>query len=193
MARSEPSSFGRDEDQIRTARGEFVDRRGVGQGGDHGLALRRPRRDRRPLDREVLADEVDVVQLVPVDESAGGDVADDGVVLPAVPEPADDLDGIGGLVEQVDDRADVAAAEQLGLVRGAADPDLPSGPAVGDEVKRGNGFGDVERLGVGDGRDRDQSDVAGHRRHPGRRPARRRAVPPANAGSMLGRGVAAAG
>ena len=41
------------------------------------------------------------MQLVPVDEPSGGDVADDGVVLPAVPEPADHLDGVGGLVEQV--------------------------------------------------------------------------------------------
>ena len=38
---------------------------------------------------------------------------------------------------------------------------------MGDEVKRGNRFGDMERLGVGHGRDRYQSDVVGHRRHPG--------------------------
>jgi hypothetical protein len=56
----------RDEDQIGTARGELVDRRRVGQGGDHGLTLRRARGDRGALDREVLADEVDVVQLVAV-------------------------------------------------------------------------------------------------------------------------------
>jgi hypothetical protein len=46
----------------------------------------------------VRAFEVDVVQLVAVDEPAGGRVADLGVVLPAVPEPADDLDVVGGLV-----------------------------------------------------------------------------------------------
>ncbi len=154
-----------DEDQIGTARGELVDRQCVSEGRDDGLALRRTRGDRRPLDREVLAGEVDVVQLVAVDEASGGDVADDGVVLPAVPEPADHLDGVGGLVEQVSP-ADVAAAEQLGLVCGAADPHLPAGPAVGDEVKCGNGFRDVERLGVGDGGDGDQPDVVRHRRHP---------------------------
>ena len=119
-----------------------------------------------PLTEKYFPVEVDVVQLVAVDEPPGGDVADDGVVLPAVPQPADDLDGVGGFVEQVD-AADVAAAEQLGLVWGAADPHLPAGPAVGDEVKRGNRFRYMERLGVGHGRDRDQADVVGHRRHPG--------------------------
>ena len=113
------------------------------------------------------AHEVDVVQLVPVDEPPAGDVADGGIVLPAVPETARDFNGIGGLVEQVDG-ADVASAEQLGLVSGAADPDLPTGPPMGDEVKRGNRFGYMEGFGVGDGRDRDEPDVVGHRRHPGR-------------------------
>ena len=92
---------GRDEDEIGAARGEFVDRRAMRQRGDDGLALGWPRGDRRPLDREVLSGEVDVVQLVAVDESTGRDVADHRVVLPAVPQPADHLDGVGGLVEQV--------------------------------------------------------------------------------------------
>ena len=48
---------------------------------------RRTRGDRGALDREVLTREVDVVQFVPIDEPSGCDVADDGVVLPAVPEP----------------------------------------------------------------------------------------------------------
>ena len=52
----------------------------------------------------VLADEVDVVQLVPVNEPAGGDVADLGVVLPAVPEAAHDLDEVRRLLEEVADR-----------------------------------------------------------------------------------------
>ena len=139
----------------------------MSEGGDDRLALRGPGGDRGSLDREVLSFEVDVVQLVPVDEPAGGDVADDGVVLPAVPEPAGDLDGVGGLVEQIYP-ADIAPAEQVGLVWGAADPHLPAGPAVRDEVKCGNGFRDVKRLGVGHGGDGDQPDVARRRRHPGR-------------------------
>ena len=75
----------------------------VAERGDERLALRRPRRDRRALDAEVLALEVDVVQLVAVDEPAGGDVADLRVVLPAVPEPPQHLDVVGGLVEQFGD------------------------------------------------------------------------------------------
>lgn len=42
--------------------------------------------------------EVDVVQLVAVDEPAGGHVPDLGVVVPAVPQPPDHLDVIGGLL-----------------------------------------------------------------------------------------------
>ncbi len=101
-----------DEDQIDAARGEFVDRELVCQGGDDGLALWWPRGDRRPLDGEVLSGEVDVVQLVAVDVSAGRDVADHRVVLPAVPQPPDHLDGVAGLVEQVRP-GDVSPTEQL--------------------------------------------------------------------------------
>ena len=35
------------------------------------------------------------MQLVAVDESPAGDIADDGVILPAVPEPAHDIDEFG--------------------------------------------------------------------------------------------------
>ncbi len=133
-----------------------------------------------PFTEKYFPLEIDVVQLVPVDEPAGGAVADHRVVLPAVPQPAGHLDGVGGLVEQID-ACDVPTAEQRGLVLGTADPHLPAGPAVGDEVKRGNGFGDVEGLGVGDGRDRDEPDVTGdgcdprcdeHRVRPARQPPR---------------------
>jgi hypothetical protein len=106
------------------------------------------------------------VQFVPVDEPAGDEVADDGIVLPSVPEPADHLDRIGRLVEHIRS-PDVAAPEEVGLVRGAADQDLPAGSTTRDEVKCGNGFRYVEWLGVGHGGDGDQTDVVRHRRHPG--------------------------
>ena len=48
---------------------------------------------------------------------------------------------------------------------GAADAHLPAGSAVRDEVKGGNGFRNVERLGVGHGGDGDQTDVVRHRCH----------------------------
>ncbi len=72
-------------DDVGGTGGEPVRDGGVGQRGDRRLALRRPRRDRRALDGEPAAFEVDVVQLLAVDEPAGGDVADLGVVLPASP------------------------------------------------------------------------------------------------------------
>ena len=74
-----------------------------------------------PLHGEPAALEVDVVQLVPVDEPAGGDVADLGVVLPAVPEPAQHLDVVGGLVEQVGDQPlRVRIVEAVGAVAGCS-------------------------------------------------------------------------
>ena len=85
----------------------------------------------------MLVDEVDVVQLVPVDVSPGGNVADDCVVLPAVPQSPDHFDGVGGLIEQVIDIGGVksgAAAEQRRLVGGRADPRLPTRTPVGDKV-----------------------------------------------------------
>jgi hypothetical protein len=102
----------------------------VGQGADDRLALRRPRGDGRPFDTEVVTGEVDVVQLVAVDEASGGNVADLGVVLPAVPQAPDHLDVIGRLVEQLSDELlhcrvgalrgaeprERAAAEESGLV-----------------------------------------------------------------------------
>ena len=57
-----------------------------------------------PFDREPAALEVDVVQLVPVDEAAGGHVADLRVVFPAVPETAQHLHLVGRLVEAVGDQ-----------------------------------------------------------------------------------------
>ncbi len=67
---------------------------------DQRLPLRGPRHDGRPLDGEVLAGEIDVVDLVPIDEAAGGDVADLGVVLPAVPQSRRDLGGFAGFGPQ---------------------------------------------------------------------------------------------
>ena len=159
---------------------EPVGHRRVPEGGDDRLPLRRPRGDRRALDAEVVAGEVDVVQLVAVDEPAGGGVADLGVVVPAVPEPPDDLDVVGRLVEQRGRQlphgrivavrqvqlGEVAAAEEGGLLRAGRHPDPDAGPAVAGVVERRDGLGDVERLGVGDDHGRHQPDVPGQRRHP---------------------------
>nr|BFE73784.1 hypothetical protein GCM10020092_070850 [Actinoplanes digitatis] len=73
----------------------------VRQRAHRRLPLRRPRRDRRALDAELRALEVDVVQLVAVDEPAGCRVPDLRVVLPAVPEAADHLDMVRRLIEEL--------------------------------------------------------------------------------------------
>src|SRR5690606_4163581 len=79
-----------DADQVGAVRGHRVGGAAVGTERHDRLALRGARGDRRALDREVFAREVDVVQLVAVDEPAGGHVADLRVVLPGVPQPGDD-------------------------------------------------------------------------------------------------------
>jgi hypothetical protein len=121
------------------------------------------------------------VQLVAVDEPAGGDVPDLGVVLPAVPEPAHDLDVVGGLVEVLGeallsglgpvlqaDRREGAASEVVGLVRAGGDLHPQARAAGADVVEGGDRLGYVERLGVRGHHRRHQADVAGERRDPGR-------------------------
>ena len=159
-----------------------VRRARVPQRGDHGLALGRPGRDRRPLDAEVVPGELDVVQLAAVNEPPGRGVPDLGVILPAVPQPPDHLDVVPSLREQPGDqlldrrvravtqvqRRDGPPPEVCGLVRAGRHPDLDSGPPGADVVECRDGLGDVKRLGVRDDDDRHQPDMAGHRRHPGR-------------------------
>ncbi len=154
--------LGRDEHDIGAGGCEFIHRAGVCQCRDHRLALRRTRRDRRALDREVLSEEVDVVQFVGVHIAPGGHIANDRVVLPAVPETAHHVDVLNGLVE-IGNLGFASPAEQGRLVRGCTNARLPARPAVRHIVKGGDGFGDVEGLGVGDRRHRNQADVARRR------------------------------
>ncbi len=172
-----------DEHQICLPRGQFVRKVAVGQQCDHRLPLRRSGRDRRPSNVEEPAFEVDVVQLVAVDEPSRLHVAELRVVLPAVPQPPNDLDGVGGLVEQVVDElgqailgerlpvalvesGDVAPAEVCGLLRGGGHLDLPAGATVRCVVEGGQRLGHVERFGVRGGDRRDQPDVPGRRCNP---------------------------
>ena len=58
----------------------------------HGVPLHRTRHVERPFDAEMFALVVDVMQLVLVVEAAGLLIADERVVLPAVPQCLDGLD-----------------------------------------------------------------------------------------------------
>ena len=145
--------------------------------GDHRLALRRAGDDRRALHAEEPSFEVDVVQLVAVDVAPGRLVLDDRVVLPAVPQPADDLDRVGRFVEEVaDESVDGRFAEFGRLERlERVEPDVgrlglsarhlrsPSGAPVADVVERGERRCQVERFGVGRYGGRHESDPPGDR------------------------------
>ncbi len=166
---------------IGCPRSEPVGDGGMREYGDQRLALRRARRDRRTADLEPSPREVDMVQLVAVDEPPGCRVADLSVVLPAVPQPADHLNVVGGLVKQIPDqlgdlgripvrepeRGDIAPADMSRLGLGRADLDARAGTAGADIVEGGDRCGDVERLGMGDPHGRYEPDAAGPRGDPG--------------------------
>ncbi len=108
------------------------------------------------------------MQLFPVDESPGGHIADLGVVLPAVPQPAQHLDVVGGLGHQVV-RAlgDLAATEVGGGVASAGDLDADPRPSRTDVVQGGDGLRQMKRLGMGGDRGRHQPDVVRSGGRPG--------------------------
>ena len=151
----------------------------VGEGDDQRLPLRRPGHDRGALHAEELALEVDVVELVAIDEAARRLVADDGVVLPAVPEPADDLDGVGRLGEQLGAGGGHRAVARVSAVFSGSvrrptwaasatrcrDLRPPAGAAAAHVVERRDARRHVERLGVGGHHGGHQADVLGEGRH----------------------------
>src|SRR5699024_2211689 len=135
---------------------------------DHRLALRWPRCDRWPLDRKMVARIVDVVQFIPVDEPSGSGVTNLGVVFPAVPKSADDLDdllGFGiqaGVIQLV-----AAAAKELRLCISVRGLHLPACPPQTDVVQGGNILGYVRWFGMRYRQRRDEPDAVGARGNPG--------------------------
>ena len=69
------------------------------------MTLRRPRHDRRSLDRERRTLEVDVVNPVAIHEPPARRVADDRVVLPRIPEPLADIHDVPGLAPSLGSRS----------------------------------------------------------------------------------------
>jgi len=138
----------------------------VAQGSHNRLALRWAWRNRGPFDGKPAPLEVDVVQLVPVDEPSSRDVADLSVVLPAIPQPAQHLNVIGGLSEilvdlllhgRIIDRTgrqarQRAAPEVSRHVVTCRDLNSNAGSAGADVVERGDRLRHVKRLGLGDSR-----------------------------------------
>src|SRR5262249_48562083 len=125
--------------------------------GDDRLPLRWARDDGGGADAEIRALEVDGMELRSIDESAGRDIPDDGVILPAVPQPAHGFDGIGRVamqgarrvVRQSEDR--ISRASRCGLCPfRRQDHRLPTGAAFARVIQRGDGGRDMKRLFVVD-------------------------------------------
>src|SRR5699024_7346756 len=99
-----------------------------GPDDDRRVSLRRAGCDRGPEHRVLGAGRVlqlrpDAVEPVAVDVAASGLVADDRVVVPGVPEAADDVDDRTGFGPSGESRGGFAAAEELRLGRGVGDAD----------------------------------------------------------------------
>lgn len=102
------------------------------------------------------------MQFLAIDEAAGGLVADDRAVLPAVPEAGDDVDDLGILRFGVHLGRQRAPAEVGDLGFGARRHREDAGAAAAREVERGDCRREVEGLGVRGGDRRDEADPAGH-------------------------------
>ena len=128
------------------------------------MALRRPRDRQRPRHVVVLAVEIDRVDALAVGPLPRGGVADQGAVLPAVPESPDDVHELAGagIAAVVFDQG--ALAEVPGRLRVVGGDDVPAGPAAADVIHRRQPPGQVERRAERGRRRRDQTDMRrGHR------------------------------
>ncbi len=117
------------------------------------MALRRARHVDRPGHLEEPALVVERMHLRRVDKAAGRLVGDDRVVVPAIPQPLDDIDEfVGPLVAQLVLHVRVAAEVERRLRLRTGDH-VPGGAAAADMVDRGEDAGDVVGLAEA-GRDR---------------------------------------
>ena len=117
---------------------------------DHdGVALRRARCIQRAFDAEMRALVVQRVQLGGVEVHTAVLVAHDGIVLPAVPQPLDHVDKLAGHRIALGMVGVVATGEIGGraVVRGG--DHVPGGPALREQIQRGERAGNVVGLAVG--------------------------------------------
>ena len=126
---------------------------------DHRIALRRARNVDRSAHREMLALVVEYVNFCRIEEDARRLVAHEGVVLPAVPQPAHHLDEFRGAAIALVIVGRRVVVEILCLHRRYRGDDVPAGTAAAQMVERGELPRDVKRLAVG-GRERgDKADA----------------------------------
>src|SRR5215831_16380979 len=127
------------------------------------MALRRPRDIERAAHLEVLSLVVECVELCRVEIDLGRPVADECVVLPAVPQSLDDLDEFVGAVVALVMRVMRVAAEIPGFVDRRRGHHVPPGAAVADMIEGGEFAGDVVGLVVARRRRRNDPDILGDR------------------------------
>ena len=149
--------------QVGVARRELLRvLRGSG-GDDRQAALRRSRRVQRPAHGEMLADVIEAVEFRLVDIQAARLVADEGVVVPAVPQAArhiDELDGAFVPRGRIERRVEPVVAR---LVRAPAGHHVPAGAAAADMIERGHAPREIIRMVVGRRRRRHHADMRRHR------------------------------
>ncbi len=155
------------EDRVGIARAEIPPRTGATGLNHQRTALRRTRQLQRPLHREIATLMVDTVNPRRVREQAGFAVADQGLVLPAVPEPRDHIGELGGtgITILVDRQPVEPEVRRRAFVIGRDDVpgDAPPGRVVERIEDAGDVVGVIERR-----RDRsDEADLLGDRRHAG--------------------------
>src|SRR5581483_9240286 len=104
------------------------------------------------------------MELVRIEKASRSLVANEGIVLPGVPEPANDVGEFFRSSVAVGRSYMHVAAKILGLERLHGGDEIPAGPAAADRVESRKPARDMIRLVVRGGRRTDQPDMGGHRR-----------------------------
>ncbi|MNE50214.1 hypothetical protein D3C80_1447770 [compost metagenome] len=129
---------------------------------DHRLPLGRPLDVERPLDLEEASLVTKRMQLVAVEKFAADAVAEEGVVIPTVPQTLDHFQIFVG---------DLVAKRVFGVVAAVIlrrsferrCHRVPAGAPAADEIERGKLPGNGEGIAVGRGNRARQADLARHR------------------------------
>src|SRR5882724_4690736 len=84
----------------------------------------------------MLADMIDRVNFAGVSENAGDGIIDEGVVLPAIPEPGDHVEILARPLVSLVMRRVLGKPEILRRLRGARGNDVPARATVAEMIER---------------------------------------------------------
>ena len=107
---------------------------------------------------------IEDMQLGRIEIAAVGAVAQEGTLLPAVPEPVDDIGELFGprvTIRMRDESVMIEVQRGRGIGRGH---EIPAGAPAAQPIERGELPGHVERLVVTGRHRRDETDPRRHRR-----------------------------